>query len=416
MKECYVFSNDKTLCSGCGSCAISCRHNALKMIEDEEGFLYPVLDKNKCINCGLCNKICPELYPKENKSSERCILATTTHREYSNNSATIGVCTMLAKHIIDQKGVVCGAWLDEETWTVKHILIADTNSIEKIRNSKYAQSELGDVFQRIKEHLLTGDKVLFTGTPCQVAGLKSFLRKDYENLYTIDLICHGVYSKLLLRKEIDFWQAKFSSKISNFKFRSKKYYYWADGGVINFDYKNKFGQTKHYECHGSASPIYRCYAYSPNGINYNLRPSCYSCHFRGENRYGDITVGDSWMVKMNSWRERMFIDEKNGTSLISINTEKGKEMIRDIEPLLKIRNIEKRSAFCQPALLKTNRSIPQERFEIYDSIHNERNIGNIVEGLFGIDLEKTLHSYNIYVKKQHFIRKIKYIIKKILTW
>jgi hypothetical protein len=137
---------------------------------------------------------------------------------------------MLAKHIIDQKGVVCGAWLDEETWTVKHILIADTNSIEKIRNSKYAQSELGDVFQRIKEHLLTGDKVLFTGTPCQVAGLKSFLRKDYENLYTIDLICHGVYSKLLLRKEIDFWQAKFSSKISNFKFRSKKYYYWADGG------------------------------------------------------------------------------------------------------------------------------------------------------------------------------------------
>lgn len=415
MKECYVFTKDKTNCAGCGACVLSCRHGALCSKEDEEGFLYPELDKEKCIKCGLCNKICPINTSQENPETKKCILATTNYKEYSSKSATIGLCTMLAQAIIKQQGVVCGAWLNERTWTVEHILIHDIDSLEKIRNSKYAQSEVGEIYQDVRTYLIKGIKVLFVGTPCQVAGLKAYLHRNYENLYTIDLICHGVYSKALLRKEISYWENRFSSSIFNFKFRSKRTYYWSDGGVINFDYTDKRGALKHFECHGCASPIYRCYAYSPDGKNYNLRPCCYTCHFRGSNRYGDLTVGDSWMVRMKSWKERMFIDEKNGTSLVSINSSKGAILFKEIEALLTTRDIEKLDAFRQPALLATNKSIPQERSTIYATIQNGMNIGVLEEKIFGIDFRQVLSTYNRMIRKQHLIRNLKKIIKKILS-
>lgn len=374
-------------CTGCSACANICSHNAIVMAEDSEGFLFPEINEAKCVNCGLCEKICPAVGNKQENANINQIayLVTTNEKKFYYKSATTGLCTMLSMSVVENGGKVFGVKLDESTWHAKHICIDDTKGVDEIRNSKYIQSELGDSFSKAKDYLTNGIRVLFIGTPCQIAGLKAYLGKDYENLLTIDLICHGVYSNKLLKEEIKYWEKKFHGKVTNFRFRSKRKYPWSKGGVINFDLTRLF-LTCHYEFLAPYSPTYRCYAYSVDGINYNLRESCYACPFRGKGRYGDITIGDSWGVPL----ERYFDSKKalrNGVSQVFVNNIKASHALSLISRSFEIKEISIDEAFIQPALNPTNRPIPSERKDLYGNIGKE-DYGELVNRLLGVNIEK----------------------------
>ena len=218
----YIFNQDKTLCTGCGACTQVCTHQALSMKSDEEGFLFPSLDLDKCIDCGICDKICPVVNKNQanNYNHQKGYIATTHHEEFYQESASIGICTMLSNLVIKEGGIVFGCFLDEDTWKAYHIGVTDTNGIEKIRNSKYLQSDTKRTFTEVKTLLKEEKTVLYIGTPCQIAGLKAFLRKDYPNLLLIDIICHGVFSPKLMPLEVQYWDNKYKAKIFNFRFSS----------------------------------------------------------------------------------------------------------------------------------------------------------------------------------------------------
>ena len=406
MTSSFLFNSEKTLCCGCSACASVCAHQAISMQEDAEGFLYPIINQDQCVGCGLCEQTCPMVgdHHANTGIGQKSYLAISDHEEHYAKSATIGICSLLTKLFIEQGGWVYGVALDETDWKTYHICITDDAGLERIRNSKYIQSNPLNSFAETRKLLKQGQKVLYIGTPCQIAGLKAYLHHDFENLLTIDLICHGTYSYKLIRKEVDYWEHRLHGKISNFKFRSKK----RSGGVINFDLKKSSG-TKHYEFYGPYSPTYRCYAYNGDGINYNLRTSCYTCPFRERGRYGDITVGDAWFIDASKFLNTI-IDWKKGVSHFFGNTTKGNEYIHQILPVLKWIEIPLEESFKQPAVLPSFREIPIEREQIYHAIDSDEDYGQIVKRLLHTDIEKL---YDEDLRKQRKTE-MKNFVKKVL--
>ncbi len=406
MTRSYLFNPEKTLCSGCSACSSVCTHQAISMCEDDEGFLYPVINQARCVSCGLCERACPVVgnHQANSEIGQKSYLAISEHESHYAKSATIGICTMLAQYVIEQGGRVFGVALDETSWKTSHICVSDETGIERIRNSKYIQSDPCDTYAETRNLLKQGIMVLYIGTPCQIAGLKAYLRHDYENLLTIDLICHGVYSYKLIRKEVEYWEHRLQGKVSNFKFRSKR----RSGGVINFDLKSP-SSTKHYEFFGPYSPTYRSFAYNGDGINYNLRPSCYSCPFRERGRYGDITVGDAWFIDAAKYLHTD-INWKNGVSHFFGNTSKGREYINQILPQLKWTEIPIEDAFKQPAILPTCREIPAEREQLYKAVQTDEDYGQIIKRLLLADVEQL---YEEELRKQRK-SEMKNFFKRIL--
>lgn len=403
-----VSKND---CSGCGACAQICTRNAINMVDDKEGFLYPIIDQNKCIKCGLCNTICPitSTTTENSGDTQHCYVATTENSHYYMDSASIGICTMLSKYILSKNGCVFGVFLDESDWTAYHIAVDKEDGLNTIRNSKYLQSNTKDTFSQVKKKLKDGRDVLYIGTPCQIAGLKSFLRHPYDSLYTIDLICHGVFSPRLMPYEVKYWENKFGGKLMNFRFRSKRVYQ-SNGGMVNFDIE-KNGKKEHIERFAGGSPTYRCFAYSGDGINYNLRPSCYSCHFRSVKRYGDITVGDPWFINDKTIKNPNLTSRNFIRSLYSVNTEKGVELAANIKDFLIEEELKLTDAFCQPALKNGNRQIPEKRLQLFANLATEE-YGSLVERLLDCDLEKAHQVFN----RKYRISRIKKAIKSLLVW
>lgn len=360
------------------------------MRADDEGFLYPELDKEKCIKCGACVNVCPVVNNKaaNDKQDQHCYVATTNDAKYFKESASIGLCTMLSELIVGEGGIVFGVYLDETVWKAYHIPVFDWAGLESVRNSKYLQSDTRNTYSEVKGYLLKGVKVLYIGTPCQIAGLKAYLRKDYQNLYTIDIICHGVFSPKLMPLEILYWERLFKGKIVNFRFRSKKKYTHVNGGMVNFDVIKKNGCTIHIERHASSSPTYRAYAYSGDGINHNLRPFCYSCSFRADTRYGDITVGDPWGIKDNLLHDKRLRSQNCIRTFFVTNSPKGAALIQRIKNNLILQELSKKESFAQPAVLSSNRTNVGKRNEIYTRIRNEE-YSKIIEDLFHCDLERS---------------------------
>lgn len=407
----YIFTGLKEMCSGCGACVHLCPKQALKMRPDEEGFLFPELNTEKCVQCGLCDCRCPEVNDQSNKETKQyCYIATTKHEEYYKDSASIGICTMLSDYVVEQGGIVYGAYLDESNWSVYHIRITDKPEVQKIRNSKYIQSNTKETYSEVKENLKQGKMVLYIGTPCQIAGLKSYLYKDYDNLYTIDLICHGVASPKLLPLEIKYWEKIFESKVRNFRFRSKRVFRLSNGGMVNFDIE-KDGHLAHVERFASSSPTYHCFAYSGDGINHNLRLSCYQCSFKAVSRYGDITVGDPWFIKDNVIKEYKLKSQNVIRSLYSANTEKGYKLICHIASKLYQREYSFTETFVQPAVKYEKRYISTIRREVYLRLDFE-DYGSLVESLFNCKLEE---EHKMFVK-QYRITELKDKVKQLIGY
>ena len=410
----YLNSHKKEYCSGCSACSNVCVHAAISMKEDEEGFLFPVIDTDKCVKCGLCEKVCPYNKDCANTSGEQhSYIAVTNRMEYYTESASIGICTMLSDYILSKGGYVYGVELNENDWKAYHVCIHDNESLNRIRNSKYLQSNPRNVYQEIKTRLRANETILYIGTPCQVAGLKSFLRKDYDNLFTVDIICHGVFSPKLMPLEVAYWESLFNSKIHNFRFRSKRVFKRYVGGNVNFD----LDDGTHIERHASASPTYRSFAYAGDGKNYNLRLSCYNCHFRSEKRYGDITVGDPWFIDWKKVKNKKIRVFEGAKSIFSANTEKGLCLCENVFQYLTFEELPHNVLFCQPAVLEDKREAPSLRKQIYSNLDIE-GYGQRIEKLFNCNLEKSHDKFvKQYMKKPQskYISMIKRIINRILV-
>lgn len=316
-KKNHIIISDKANCCGCSACYAKCPENAISMREDDEGFNYPVVDESRCIDCGLCIKNCPQITGNQREKTS-CFLAAT-HREDDVRaiSSSGGLFSALAQSVIDRNGVIYGAVYDRD-FNVKHIR-ADDSEWERMRTSKYVQSDMGDIFQSVKADLRSGRTVLFTGTPCQVDGLNKYLcDTDRSGLITCDLICHGVPSPLIWREYLELVKRDAGKPIGKINFRNKRGCGWHDSTLCIEDTQ---GEVLIDEPHSKA--LFSCLYFS----HYILRPSCFSCRYADLNRAGDITIGDYWGIE----KHHPELDDNKGVSLVMVNTDKGHDIIRDIE-------------------------------------------------------------------------------------
>lgn len=279
------------------------------MDEDNEGFRYPVIDIDACIDCGKCERACPELHDY----SERIPLATYAAKSKDDQilkeSSSGGVFTLLAEKVISSGGMVFGASFDDK-WNVVHSEATKSEELAKFRGSKYLQSLIVDTYSKTKEYLKARRLVLFSGTPCQVAGLKTFLGKEYSNLIIVDFVCHGVPSPMVWQKYL----AQFKKEFKTISFRDKSYGWKEFSLCINSadsETTEKFNQNKYMQVFLH---------------NLCLRPSCYSCSFKSGKSGSDITLGDFWGIEHID----PTVDDDKGTSLVMVNTVKGQEMFDDL--------------------------------------------------------------------------------------
>lgn len=313
---------DKKKCCACSACVQICKHNAIVMAEDEYGFVYPIIDQSLCVDCGLCEKVCPM-----NNNFTQTPIETFACAWKNNdivNCASGGVFSCTASHIISQEGVAFGCILKniEEKKIVQIESAHDFSKLQQMQGSKYVQADVKNTFQEAKRTLDNGTLVLYSGTPCQIAGLKNYLRRDYENLYTIDLICHGVPNAKIFQSYIAYLEKQKKQKIVDFKFRDKK---------------KKWGIYCYHYCYNKGKTMKHSYKDYTRSIYYTLflssaihRDSCYSCPFAKKERTGDITIGDCWGVEKEhpEWDSLNGgdIDFTKGVSCVLINTPKGKKL------------------------------------------------------------------------------------------
>lgn len=300
-------------CCGCGVCSMVCPVNAISMAENEYGFSVPIVDQSLCINCGICNSKCAFIHHNafQHENFGIVFAAALKDEEVLIGSASGGVFAGLALRVIDDGGIVFGAaWA--ESFSVKHKGISSKKYLNQLQGSKYTQSDAKKSYKEVEELLNAGKKVLFSGTPCHVAALKSYLGKEYSGLITVDLICHGVASNRMLQDDVKYLEKKYGKRIKRIAFRTKRTG-WGTSGDIQFDDNTLKNYTT------IVSPYY--YYYLGSAI---FRESCYNCPFACGYRTGDITIGDYWRVE--SAHSGIPIDLEKGISCVLINTNKGETL------------------------------------------------------------------------------------------
>lgn len=299
-------------CTGCMACYNSCNHQAIVITEDNCGFRFPVIDSEKCVKCGVCTAICPVNYPLNVRRPGNVYAVYSKDNDDRMSSASGGASSVFAHYMMSHEGVVYGC-TGESCLNIKHIRISEEDELNKIKGSKYVQSNIGSVFTDVKKDLLSGNQVLFVGTPCQVAGLRSFLRRDYSSLITVDLVCHGVPSEKMLYDDIQKIVEK--RKLHNYdlkvSFRCKKENEELKWGVFLTPSTN----TTSGIIIGAEYPYDYYIAGFMCGLFY--RECCYSCRYANPQRVSDITIGDYWGIG------ETFLDIGKGVSAVLLNTEKG---------------------------------------------------------------------------------------------
>lgn len=376
---------ESSLCNGCHACYSVCPKSCIIMIEGDEGFLEPSIDKSKCIDCKLCVSRCPinNSFTEEKleNNTVRSIVAINRDDIVRKNSSSGGVFSELANYILDQDGVVYGVGFNDN-FEVEHMKITNKSEIYKLQGSKYVQSKIGDTFLEIKNELENNKVVLFTGTPCQVEGLLNFLGKSYENLYTQDIICHGVPSPKAWRKYIN----EFNEDIKNISFRDKTF------GWLNFSVKietedNKYINTKDVFLQSFLK-------------NLNLRKSCYNCKFKKINRNSDITLADCWGIENI---DKKYFDDK-GTSLVILHSDKGKFLYNEIKSKFISSSIDLEEAIKYNTAINKSVDMTNARSKFFKNIdkYNYKEV-------FQKATEITTHE-----KIKTFLSRIKSKIKKLL--
>ncbi|MCD8159428.1 MAG: Coenzyme F420 hydrogenase/dehydrogenase, beta subunit C-terminal domain [Clostridiales bacterium] len=310
---------EKAACCGCSACADICGRNAISMKPDEFGFLYPEIDNKLCVHCGLCNKVCPVSVIEQVKSKTHFRVAYAGYiSSYDEllKSASGGLFKVLADKALEQGTVLTGVRYKERFRKAEYYLISDKEWLEPARGSKYIQSEKGGIYREIERLLKKNCSVLFIGLPCEAAGLKAYLRKDYDKLTVGDLICYGCMAPVVADDYIDMLEHRYKSEVIFFTLKDKSY------GWQNTSICAKFKNGKIYR------KLFRNTEYG-EAYNHLFRDSCYQCAFKGENRVSDFTIGDYWGVETDSP-----VYNKDGVSIVFVHTDKGKNMIESLDGLI----------------------------------------------------------------------------------
>lgn len=371
---------NKADCCGCYGCMNTCPTGAISFKFDEEGFWYPEVSDSLCIQCGKCVKVCPCVnIPKAHKKT-KSFACSANNKDELLSSSSGGVFAVMAREILQNGGYVCGAVFDED-FSVVHQVIDAEGQLKKIKGTKYVQSKIGSVYSQIKELLEQNMTVLFSGTPCQVAGLVSFLGKEYDNLITVDLICHGVPSPVIWQDYLK--EVSGDDKIVDVNFRNKEN--GIDNATIDFTFDNGDIKQSRY----ADDPYVKGFL-----NNYYLRPSCFECKFKGMKRCSDMTIGDFWAVK----EYYPDFDSKYGTSAVITRSEKAQALIDRISK--KVNRIEVKA---------DHLSVWNENL-LTSVKHTEKNIyfyKRRIKEPISVVIEELIGSENIKVKEDSFLYKIK---------
>lgn len=359
--------NNKTNCCGCSACAQACPKKCINMKSDTEGFLYPVAEKTVCINCGLCEKVCP-IINSENKSET----VLSAYAGYINddtvrlNSSSGGLFTPLAEYVLSRNGVVFGAAFDSKQ-RVQHIRVDSEENLYLLRGSKYVQSDINNTYVEAKNDLDNGKLVLFTGTACQIAGLKQYLRKDYSHLFTVDVLCHGTPSPKVWEKYLEEHSKKVGSPVKQIFFR-RKYNGWK-----RFAVELKFYNSAAYLKEFREDTFMRLFL-----GNICLRPSCHDCKFKTLDRDSDITIGDAWGID----KVIPELDDDKGTSVILVHTEKGQKLLNSISEKLVIKQGNVDELLPPSADSRKSVKIHPSRSEFFEQINKEKACDELAKKFF----------------------------------
>lgn len=376
-KNIPVLYQNKSDCCGCGACVNVCPRNAIKMVADECGFLYPKIDDDLCVGCRKCTTVCAFQNINEENTPLSTYAAVSKNKEQSVKSASGGIFASLAEDFINKGGVVFGASFDEDRG-VLHQRVDKIENLYLLQGSKYVQSKIGSTYKEAKKLLTAGEKVLFSGTPCQVAGLRSYLGKEYDGLLTVDIICHGVPSEKIFQSYLHFIEDKYKGKLTYFTFRDKNIGWGINGKAI---FETPSGKKKNVTLWQSGSSYL---FYFIKGWIY--RENCYQCKYAGAHRPGDITLGDYWGIEKqhpeylngaDGW------DESNGISVVIANTLKGLEVLNEIDGLEMRSSTFEKAAYGNKQLMhpsekgKRQEILEQYRIGGWDALENryQKKIG-----------------------------------------
>ena len=380
---------NKSICCGCGACVQKCPKKSISLIEDSEGFLYPKVDETTCINCGLCEKVCHEQHPFEEHSPMNVYAAYNLNENIRLKSSSGGIFTLLAEQIINDGGVVFGARFDED-WQVAIDYTETIDGLAAFRGSKYVQARTEDTFDKCENFLKSGRKVMYSGTPCEIAGLKHYLRKEYENLLTVDFVCHGVPSPKVWGKYLQ--EVVGTVNVQGVAMRDKQHEGWKRFNFV-LDYK-KDGETI------SLSSWHQKNDYMNAFLrDMILRPSCYACKAKECRSHSDITIADFWGIQTVC----PTMDDDKGTELVLIHTAKGKDYVPFDN--MKYEELTFEEGYRNnPAIYRSAKPWPR-RTEFFHQLDNEDGV---------VDLIRKSLRPTAQMRLKSFIRKIAYLPVRIV--
>ena len=378
---------NKENCNGCHACFAACSQKCITMLADKEGFLYPQVNAQECIRCGKCKAVCPSLTLRESRKEEKsdAYAVINRHEGVRERSSSGGVFYALASTIIKKNGVVFGATFDERK-QVAHTFIDDEKDIWRLMGSKYAQSKIGDTYLQVRSFVQAEREVLFVGTPCQIAGLKAFLGREYESLLCVDIVCHGVPSPKLWDKYIRHQEKKYGAKAKKIFFRDKA------TGWRAYSMKIEFENGEIYQRPHEDDAFMRLFL-----SDVCLRPSCHNCQHKGIHRIADITLADCWGAERILGEQ----DDDKGISLVLTHTDKGQQALENVLSACKAKEIDINKASKEnPSMIKV--TVP----------HKDRT--QFFEEFEGISFRKATKKYAPYQRSMK--ERLAIILKKIGIW
>jgi len=392
---------EKKDCTGCYACSNICPENCINMKIDNEGFWYPAVDYGKCIQCKKCLKVCSVINKFTVNSEPVAFACYNKINKIRSESSSGGIFTVIAEKIIDNDGIVFGAGFDLN-FGVKHSYAQKIEELSKFRGSKYVQSFIGEAYKQTEYFLKQGKQVLFTGTPCQIEGLKSFLGLEYDNLLCMDIVCHGVPSPKVWKKYVKFREKKAGSSVKEIFFRNKNIGWKRYSMMFIFKNNTKYCKTMDKDLFMKAFLKNIC-----------LRPSCYNCIFKTLQRQSDITLADFWGIQ-NILPE---MDDDKGTSLVFINSLKGQAVIEEIKDRIVYKevNIDQAVKYNSSAVESAEYNINREDFfEELDKLPFDLLVKKYCKEPLDVRIKKSMkRSAYTVVKKIGLLNISKKVISKL---